>query len=93
MKYRPWGSLDWALSLSSPKQWNFVGALGTEERSLCSWKYMRGRGLLSGELFAEILDVDSEKYRDRNDVALQTRRAEFAQSGGVVTCSPRCIHL
>jgi hypothetical protein len=37
MRYRPWGTTDWVLSLSSPKEWNFVGAIATEERSLCSW--------------------------------------------------------
>ncbi|MCX7168083.1 MAG: hypothetical protein NTV11_17660 [Rhodocyclales bacterium] len=82
MKYRPWGSLDWALSLSSPKRWHFVGAIGTEERSLCGWTEMRRLGAVADELFAEIQDVDSEKYRDRTQVALQARRAEFTQNGG-----------
>lgn len=82
MKYRPWGSVDWALSLSSQKPWQFVGAIGTEERSLCSWIQMRGQGAVTGELFAEIQDEDSEKYRDRTRDALDARRSEFIQNGG-----------
>lgn len=82
MKYRPWGSIEWALSLSSPKQWHFVGSIGTEERSLCSWTEMHRLGAVAGDQFAEIHDIDSEKYRDRTQVALQERRAEFTQGGG-----------
>jgi hypothetical protein len=82
MKYRPWGPVEWALSLSSQKKWHFVGAIGTEERSLCSWDYMRRLGVLGGELFAQIQDVDSEKYRARILKALVTRRGEFHQAGG-----------
>lgn len=84
MKYRPWGSIDWALSLSSPKQWHFVGAIATEERSLCAWTEMRKLGSVSGEVFAEIHDIDSEKYRNRNQTALKQRRAEFTEHGGNV---------
>lgn len=82
MKYRPWGPVGWALSLSSRKQWHFVGAIGTEERSLCSWSHMKNLGVVEGDLFAEVQDVDSEKYRDRTRVALEARRGEFVQRGG-----------
>jgi len=85
MKYRPWGPVDWTLSLSSQKQWHFVGAIGTEERSLCSWAHMRHKGVVAGELFAQIQDVDSEKYRDRARIALDERREEFIQNGGSLT--------
>lgn len=82
MKYRPWGSVNWALSLSSQKQWHFVGAIGTEERSLCGWAEMHRLGVVGSELFAKIHDVDSEKYRNRTQIALQTRCAEFTLNGG-----------
>lgn len=82
MTYRPWGSIDWGLSLSSPKQWHFVGTIATEERSLCVWTEMLRLGEISGEMFAEIHDVDSEKYRHRNHIALEKRRAEFSRLGG-----------
>lgn len=82
MKYRPWGPVDWALSLSSPKPWRFIGAIGTEERSLTTWEHMRGLGVVGSEHFAEIVDIDSDKYRERTRVAIETRRARFTQLGG-----------
>lgn len=84
MKYRPWGPVDWALSLSSQKAWRFVGAIGTEERSLASWEHMKGLGVVGSEHFAEIQDIDSDKYRDRTRVALEARRAHFVALGGNV---------
>jgi hypothetical protein len=82
MKYRPWGPIDWVLSLSSQKNWHFVGVIGTEDRSLCAWARMRHLGVVESELFAEIYDVDSDKYRDRNRTALNKRRAELSSLGG-----------
>lgn len=82
MNFRPWGKLDWALSLSSPKQWHFVGTIGTEERSLASWEYTKGLGITATELFTEIKDVDSDKYRDRTSTALAARRNQFISLGG-----------
>lgn len=82
MRYRPWGPVIWAQSLSNQKKWGFVGALGTEMRSLCSWSYLRRLGSLRQELFAQIKDVDSEKYRERTRVALESRHMEFSKMGG-----------
>lgn len=82
MKYRPWGPVNWALSLSSQKQWYFVGTIGTEVRSLCSWLLMKQEGTVVGELFAQIRDVDSAKYREPSRIALETRLADFIQNGG-----------
>jgi hypothetical protein len=89
MRYRPWGSIDWALSLSSQKQWRFVGVIGTEERSLCSWEYMKRLGVVESEQFTEIQDVDSDKYRERTRLALETRRDQFKHLGGNVTLVER----
>ena len=82
MKYRPWGPVDSALSLSSPKKWHFIGAIGTEDRSLCAWSHMRTLDVITSESFAQIHDVDSEKYRERNRIALQDRRNELVINGG-----------
>ena len=82
MKYRPWGLFDWAISLSSRKEWYFVGSIGTEQRSLCSWELIRGYGVITNELFFHISDVDSEKYRDKTQAALGSRYNEFSNSGG-----------
>ncbi len=82
MRFRPWGPIDWALSLSSHKSWHFIGTLGAEERSLTSWELLKKIGVVGSEHFAEILDVDSEKYRERTRVALDARRVRFTQLGG-----------
>lgn len=82
MKYRPWGPVEWVLSLSSPKQWHFIGALGTEERSLCAWTCMRTLGMLNSDSFAQIHDIDTEKYRERNRNAFESRRNELVGNGG-----------
>lgn len=82
MRYRPWGPIDGTLSLSSRKQWCFIGAIGTEYRSMCGWTHMKQRHEVVAQLFAKIQDVDSEKYRDRTKLALQERLAEFIQNGG-----------
>lgn len=82
MKYRPWGPIDWALSLSNKKKWNFIGVIGTEERSLCAWTHMQSQKALVAELLIKIQDVDSDKYRDRTEDALRSRCAEFVKSGG-----------
>ena len=92
MTYRPWGSVDWVLSLSTPKQWRYVGAIATEERSLCAWMELRKNGAVNSELFAEIHDVESEKYGDRNRAALQERRAIFDKHGGDKAAT-RSFHL
>lgn len=85
MIYRPWGPIDWTLSLSSQKQWGFVGAIGTEDRSLCSWAHMRRQGAITTEYFAQIRDVDSEKYRERIELALAKRHNEFTKNGGTLS--------
>ena len=82
MKYRPWGPLEWVLSLSSPKKWYFFGAIGTEERSICSWSEMYRLDAVIDGKFAEIIDVDSIKYRTLTKAALQQRRSDFLQNGG-----------
>ncbi len=85
MKYRPWGAVNWALSLSSQKEWGFIGVIGTEDRSLCAWAVMRQQGVVATELFAEIHDVDSEKYRNRNMSALEGNRTKLTNNGGKLT--------
>src|SRR5690348_7773774 len=92
MRYRPWGPVEWALSLSNPKQWRFIGVIGTEDRALCSWTFMRQLGVVASELFAEIHDVYSEKYTDHNRIALNARRDELVGNGGDIA-SIRSIHL
>lgn len=82
MKYRPWGPVGWALSLSSTKSWQFVGVIGTEERALSSWEQVQNAATIKQDIFVEMLDVDSEKYRERIQLALDARRNRYEQLGG-----------
>lgn len=82
MNFRPWGDINWALSLSTKKNWHFIGVLGTEERSLCSWIYLKALGLLNSQSIIQINDVDSEKYRHLTNEAIKNRRSAFEANGG-----------
>lgn len=82
MDYRPWGKVDWILSLASRKNWSFVGTIGTEERSLCAWKLFKNSGLLDAEFFFQVNDEYSEKYDDQCRAALNARYEDFRSNGG-----------
>ena len=82
MTFRPWGPVDWALSLGSRKTWHFIGAVGTTERSLCSWKLLKSAAIIKTHQMARIDDVDSDKYRDLTRVAMQSNLRKFVQMGG-----------
>lgn len=77
---RPWGHISWALALSSPRQYRFVGCLGPEERSLATYFFLQRRGALTGDTLLRI-----EEPASPNAVAttarLQTRSDECARLG------------
>jgi hypothetical protein len=50
---------------------------------------MKGLGVVGSELFAEIQDVGSDKYRDRTWIALEARRTRFSHIGGDVALLER----
>ena len=82
MNYRPWGSVDWAISLGAHKSWDFVGAIGSTERSLCGWATLKKMGVIQNERFAQIDDVYSEKYFQMTQTAMNLRLQTFIKQGG-----------
>lgn len=82
MNYRPWGSVEWALSLTGKKQWTYVGAIGTEERSICAWNLLQSGGHIAHSYLVEIHDVDSDKYKKINEKFLKDRKQQFVLAGG-----------
>jgi len=82
MEYRPSGLIDWALSLSDKLKWDFIGCIGTEERSLSAWSHLKDQNLLGRQSFACISDHDSVKYGERSKDALEKRVKEFLSHGG-----------
>ncbi len=81
MNYRPSGELDFVLGLSNAKDWVFVGALGTEERSLAAWLHLRSLGIKGEHRLFEIWD-DPSDYSMRTKELLAIRRGEFSAAGG-----------
>ncbi len=84
MSYRPWGLLDWTLSITAPRQWFFIGALGTEDRSLEAWKWVKALGLEKGRALIQVDPIDATRFCAPTRVSLIRRRAEFVALGGSV---------
>lgn len=85
MKYRPWGPLKWALELGNTKKWFFIGAIGTEERSLCCWNLLHSISSLGDASILHIIDIVSSKYDDGIQAAFNARYEEFDRKGGTRT--------
>ena len=83
MTYRPWGLLDWTLALATQQSWTFMGALGTEERSLAAWRWLRQISRVSYCRLLEIHDLPSHHTPVAQQL-LQERKREFLNSGGTV---------
>ena len=81
MVCRPWGLLDWALQLTQPRRWDFIGALGTEQRSLAAWHWLGKLGGLSRSRLLEILDHPS-RHTPRAQQLLREREKEFRSANG-----------
>ena len=92
MAYRPWGTLDWALQLASPRRWSFVGALGTEQRSLGAWRWLRELDVVGLTHLLEILDSPS-RHTIRARQLLVEREQEFRAAGGHPSDIHRSLRL
>lgn len=92
MDYRPWGLLDWTLGLTKPRKWDFVGALGTEERSLAAWHGLKKGDGLSTTRLLEVLDRPS-RHTTRAFHLITERTQEFLASGGVEKDITRKLEL
>jgi hypothetical protein len=79
--FRPWGLLDWSLALTNPRNWHFVGCLGTEFRSLSAWRMMKARGEVTAETMLRIRDENS-RYTALAEQRLTARLSDFAAAGG-----------
>lgn len=81
MACRPWGLLDWALGLTQQRRWDFVGALGTEERCLAPWLWLQKLDALATTRLLEIHDQPSRHTPDAL-ARLRERALRFFQAGG-----------
>ena len=82
MNYRPWGLLDWTLSITAPRKWFFIGALAAEERSLAAWRWLKELGLESGRAMVQVNPIDATRFCGPTRESLVKRRIEFISDGG-----------
>lgn len=81
-KYRPWGTLNWLLDKAAlTSDWDFLGCISTEERSLSAWKQLNYRNELSGYSFLQVNDPPS-RFRAELQTRFLDRHAEFEVEGG-----------
>ncbi len=92
MTYRPWGLLDWALNLTKPLRWSFIGALGTEERSLAAWRWL---GQLAGVSQCRLLEIRDfpSRYTSLSRRLIDVREKEFENDGGNLKDITRSVDL
>jgi hypothetical protein len=81
MIYRPWGRLDWVLSLESQFKWDLVGVIGAEERSLATWKLLSQMGLVRSAQFLQITNT-SARERFKTDQRITERLEQFESLSG-----------
>lgn len=79
---RPWGTLNWIVKqLSTISTWSLLGVLGTEHRSLATWRVLKNLGNLGHYSLLNIMDVSSRHsalFRSRDG----ERKAEFLSEHG-----------
>jgi hypothetical protein len=92
LRIRPWGPVDWALSLGPAQQWHVVGTLGTEQRSLCVWQHLHTSGRLASAQILEVEDPPSSRFSEATAVAIGERWQEFLAAGGK-SASVSKLHL
>lgn len=83
--YRPWGKLPWVLDRLSQKEWQFLGTLGTEERSLGAFRALQNLNVLTEYGFIRVDDpvfARTAGIAADTDGRLTERTAEFLALGG-----------
>ncbi len=80
---RPSGLVHWVIPKITPKRWDFYGCLGTEERSLSSWRHFSQQNLLASVKLLKIIDQPS-RWTTLCNQRLATNLASFTTEGGVL---------
>lgn len=80
-EYRPTGPLHWFLPRVTVKRWDFLGCLGTEDRSITAWHEFRSHSAVRSTSLLQIEDAPS-RYADQVKERLSRQRLEFLSAGG-----------
>lgn len=82
--FRPWGTIHWLLGHLPGRNWQFVGCLGTEARSLTAWNELKRLGALGNYLLMQVNDKPSgHSTRIASRIADNSQR--FISNGGVAS--------
>lgn len=80
--FRPWGRLNWLLRrITVANSWSLLGCIGTEKRSLATFRQLSKSGQLGSYTMLRIKDSRS-RHSDLCDVRLDERLVEFHADGG-----------
>lgn len=72
--YRPWGLLSWVNDKLPGIKWDFLGCLGTEERSLECYIQLHGFGQIRASLMTIVNDPPSDYTKITNDLLFYQKR-------------------
>lgn len=78
--YRPWGELGWAMGISEPRRWHFIGCLAPEERSVQPLLALHQMNLLESIHLARVHDLKPEDKK-REEQEVEKRRRECTTAG------------
>ena len=78
--YRPWGWLDWTLSLSRRLQWTLVGCVGPEQRSIVAATAFHKRKLISSSTLFRVVEPDSP-YASSANASIRLRERGLQRAG------------
>lgn len=81
LNYRPWGDLNWLLSKCPTSGWQFIGCIGTEQRSVSALAELQRADGIQGQL-AVLIDDASRRFKGDTQALLDQRLAEFRSFGG-----------
>lgn len=81
--YRPWGALEWVLWRTRIPTWQFLGCIGTEERSTAAWPALQSLVHLDRSVMLRINDGGS-RFADTVKARLMARTREFEAAGGSI---------
>lgn len=82
MNYRPWGPLDWTLSLSRDKDWLLMGALGTEDRCLGTLYRLNKIGVNHQTKLIRVNPIPGTRHYSKTIESLENRLKQFIDHGG-----------
>jgi len=89
--YRPWGELEWALSLSDRRRWHFFGCVAPEERSVSALIALHRMGLLGNVEMLRIIDTVPEDAEAESKMVAE--HLAICDAEGLDTVRPVDIEL